>query len=227
VFDGQRASTVTAIESDVRLRESFQALAELPGPDLSPELRERIWLAVSGELPPVERRALVDRMATDPACAEAWRVAHEMWQSLHPADAATSVKRTTWWTSPWLAAAATVLVVTAVGIVSLVNRPPADEFRASPAYTVSSLIAADMPLPRDKFLLRWTPAPEGSRYQLRVTSEDLRVLVSAADLMTPEFVVLPAHLSALPNGAAVFWQIDVWLPTGERTTSPTFVVRVE
>lgn len=224
--DGEGDAPVTDIESDIRLRQSFQALAHLPAPALSDELRERIWLAVSAELPPVERRALVDRMATDPACAEAWRVAHEMWRALQPADAVPSA-HTAAWASPWLAAAATLLVATTIGIASLLNRPPADEFRTSPAYTVTSLIAAETPLPRDRFLLRWSAAPEGSRYQLRVTSEDLRVLVSAADLMTPEFVVLPAHLSTLPNGATVFWQIDVSLPTGERITSPTFVVRVQ
>lgn len=219
---------MTDPQSDVRLREPFQALSALPGPAPSDDVRERIWLAVSGELPPAERRALVDRMATDPACAEAWRVAHEIWRAFQPAANVARPIRATWRTSSWLAAAAVILLVTNVGIVSLLNnRPPADEFRAAPGYTVTSLIAADTSLPRGKFLLQWAPAPEGSRYQLRVTSGDLRVLVSAPDLMTPEFVVLPAQLSALPDGAAVFWQIDVALPTGERITSPTFVVRVK
>ena len=77
---------------------------------------------------------------------------------------------------------------TAIGVVSLLNPPPGDEFRASPAFVVESLVPADAALPRDAFRLRWTPGPEGSRYQVRVTTEDLQVLATAADLTAPEFV---------------------------------------
>jgi hypothetical protein len=218
---------VTELESDVRLRRAFTGLAERPGAEVSDDLRERIWLAVSGELPPVERRDLVERLAWDPACAEAWRVAHELWrasqESIEPAVVPT---RTTRWTSPWLAAAAAVLIAT-VGVVSLLDRSPIDEYRTSPGYTVASLVPDEMPLPRDAFRLRWTPGPDGSRYQVRVTTEDLRVLATAADLTVAELVVEPAALASLPDGATVFWQVDVSSPDGERITSRTFVVRVQ
>ena len=130
------------------------------------------------------------------------------------------------WTSSWLAAAAAVVLAATTGIVSLVNQPAADEFRTSPGYAVTSLVLADTPLPRSEFRLRWTPGPEGSRYQVRVTTEDLQVLTRATDVAAPEFVVPIAPLAVLPDGARVFWQVDVSLPTGERITSPTFVARV-
>jgi hypothetical protein len=60
-----------------------------------------------------------------------------------------------------------------------------------------------------------------------VTTEDLRVLATAADLMTAEFTVEPAVLAELPGGAGVLWQIETSLPNGDRVTSPTFVTRVE
>ena len=131
------------------------------------------------------------------------------------------------WTSPWLAAAAALLLSTTIGLVWLLNGPSGDEFRAPPGYVVESLVPADMPLPRDGFTLRWTPGPEGSRYQVRLTTEDLRVLATAADLTAPELVVEPAVLAGLPGGASVLWQVDVSLPAGQRITSPTFVTRVE
>jgi hypothetical protein len=218
---------VTKLESDVTLQEAFRSLAALPGPELSDERREQIWLAVSGELPPSERRALIDRIATDAASAEAWRVAHEMWLAFQPADRMASHGLVTRWSSRWLAAAATLAVAATIGIVSLLDSAPADEFRAMPGYVVTSLVAADTALPRDGFRLQWMPAPAGSRYQLRVTTEDLQVLATATDLAVTEFVVPRAQLAALPDGATVFWQVDVFLSTGERITSPTFVVHVK
>ena len=214
-------------ESDVTLQEAFRSLAELPAPEVSDELRERIWQAVSGELPPAERRALIDRMATDAACAEAWRVAHEMWMAHQPSGVLLPWRHRTPWTTPWLAAAATFLIVSAIGIVSLFDKAPANEFRASPGYVVASLVPADTPLPRNEFLLQWTSAAEGSRYQVRVTTEDLRVLATVTDLTTTQFVVPSAELAALRDGASVFWQVDASLPTGERITSPTFVALVK
>jgi hypothetical protein len=139
---------------------------------------------------------------------------------------AVTPARAVCWTPRWLAAAAALLVATTVGIVLLFDRPPADEYRTPPGYTVASLVPDDVPLSRDAFRLRWTPGPDGSRYQVRVTTEDLRVLATAADLTVAELVVEPAAFASLPDGATVFWQVDVSLPTGERNSSPAFAVRL-
>jgi hypothetical protein len=220
--------TVTGFESDVRLQTAFRALSESPAPEVSEEVVERIWLAVSGELPADERRELIDRMASDPACAEAWRVAHELWLSSQGFAEPSLVHPPTrrWW-SPRLAAAAALLVATTAAAVVMLNRPSVDEFRASPGYVVQSLVPADTLLPRAAFRLRWTPGPQGSRYQVRVTTDDLRVLATVADLTDSELVVAPDALLSLPDGATVFWQVDVSLATGERVTSPAFAVRIE
>jgi hypothetical protein len=216
---------VTGDGSDARLREAFRALADTSQADVSEELRERIWLAVSGELPAAERRELVDRMATDAACAEAWRVANELWQALQE-QGEVAPARVARWKSPWLAAAAALLVSTAVG-VWLLNQPSGDEFRASPDYVVESLVPEDVPVPRTAFRLRWTPGPIGSRYQVRVTTADLQLLAMPVDRATAEIVLDPEVLSTVPGGGSVLWQVDVLLPSGQRITSPTFVTRVE
>jgi hypothetical protein len=217
--------------SDERLAEAFQALADTQGAEVPEDLRERIWLAVSGTLPPEERREVIERTVTDPAAAEAWRVASEMWrasqESVAGGDAAQAPRPAGRWAPRWLAAAAVLVLGAAIGVVSLLNREPGDEFRASPGFVVESLLPAEAALPRDAFRLRWTPGPEGSRYRVRVTTEDLRVLATAADLTDAQFAVDPAVLAGLPVNGNVFWQVDVSLPNGQRLTSPTFITRVE
>jgi len=230
--DGEGDTPVTERRgSDERLAEAFRALGDTHGSEVPEDLRERIWLAVSGTLPPEERRELVERTATDPGCAEAWRVASELWRASQASavggTAVAAAGLVTRWAPRWLAAAAALLLVTTIGVVSLLNRPPADDFRASSGFVVESLVPADMPLPRGAFRLRWTPGPAGSRYQVRVTTEDLKLLATAADLTAPEFAVDPAVLAGLSSGARVFWQVDVSLANGERRTSSTFITRLE
>jgi hypothetical protein len=230
--DRERHTTVTEVRgSDERLADAFQALGDTDSADVPEDLRDRIWLAVSGALSPEERRDLVERTATDPGCAEAWRVASEMWRASQAravgGSAVAAPGLTRRWTPRWLAMAAALLLVSAIGVISLRNQRSGDEFRASSGFIVESLVPADMALPRDAFRLRWTPGPEGSRYQLRATTEDLQVLATAADLTAPEFVIERAVLSGLPGGASVFWQVDVSQPNGERLTSSTFITRVE
>jgi hypothetical protein len=225
--DGQGAEAVTDAAVDTRLRQAFETRAIVPRTEVSDELRDRIWLAVSGELPAADRRELIDRMASDAACAEAWRAACELWQASQGHAGVALRPDRMGWRSNWLLMAATILIATAVGVVSLLDTPPADEFRASPGYVVSSLVQAETSLPRDSFRLQWTPGPEGSRYQVRVATDDLQLLAIAADLTVAEFVVQPAAFARLTSGSSVFWQVDVTLPTGERITSPTFVARVQ
>jgi hypothetical protein len=241
VPDGDGDTTVTDVRgSDERLAEAFRAFGDTDDSEVQEDLRERIWLAVSGALPPEERRELVERTATDPGCAEVWRIASELWRASQAAaggdDAVAAPGLATRWTPRWLAAAAVLLLGTALGVFSILNRPAGDEFRSSAVrnaqgsgrgFFVKSLVPANVALPRDAFRLRWTRGSKGSRYQVRVTTEDLQVLAVAADLTEPEFTVEPAVLSRLPGGVPVLWQVEVSLPNGERLTSSTFSTRVK
>jgi hypothetical protein len=210
---------------DEALREAFQALGEsAPGP-CSEEDRERVWLAVSGELPAAERRALVERMATDRALAEAWRMANELWRaSQETAEAKAERRAPAWtWSMEWLAAAAVLMVVVTGAVVLWRGEPGGNVLRDQTPAAVESLVAPDAVLPRDAFRLRWTPGPAGSRYEVRVTTEELRLLATAADLTAPELVVTPAQLVDVASGARVLWQVDLVLPDGARVASQTFV----
>jgi hypothetical protein len=213
--------------ADESLREAFRALADTSRETCSEQDLERIWRAVAGELPAAERREVVDQLATDPACAEAWRVADELWRASQGESTISAAPPVRLWTRPWLATAAVLVLGVAIGLFSLLNRPQGDEFRNLRGYVVDSRVPSETLLPREAFRLQWTPAPQGSRYQVRVTTDDLRVLATAEDLTVPELVVERERLTSLPSGARVLWQVDAALPSGERVSSQTFVVRVQ
>jgi hypothetical protein len=164
-------------------------------------------------------------MASDPALAESWRIASELYREAPRAATSAPVRRSI---PSWMAAAAALLVAVGIGVVLRWSTPPVeDSFRNSEPYVVRSLVQSDATLSRDAFRLRWTPGPTGSRYQVRVTTEDLKVLTTVSGLTTPEFVVSSDVLSTLTPGSLVFWQVDVVLPDGNTVPSPTFAVRVQ
>jgi hypothetical protein len=219
--------------SDARLIDAFQSIGPANEAELPADVRERIWIAVSGSLPPDERREIVDRTATDPAYAEAWRVAHALWVAAEAADGAEAaaspvgVRGSSRKSVPgWFAAAAVVVLTAALGVVLPVNRQPADEYRATPTYAPLSRLPANAVLPRNDVRLRWTPGPDGTRYLVRVTTEDLDVVATASDVSEPELRLEPALLAGRPANAVVLWQVEASLPTGERVTSQTFVIRI-
>ena len=150
--------------SDERLAAAFRATVDGPEAVLPESDVERIWLAVSGALPAEERRAVVAQTAVSAVHAEAWRVAHELWQASQARTPATADAqppgRTRRWTIQWISAAAVLLVGTTLGLVTLRTPPQSDAFRSSPGYAVHSRVADDARLPRAAFRLRWAPGPD-------------------------------------------------------------------
>jgi hypothetical protein len=224
-------------------RQAFQDLAGTPGPGCSGEDLARIWSAVRGELEADERHAIVERLAADPALAEAWRVAHALAAELSPETDVRQVaagdseprlrswrlplRLASWRPSPRLAIAAVLVLGVSIAVLTSRNDSGPAVFRDAGGWTAQSLLAPDAALPRSAFRLRWTAAPEGARYQVRVTTEDLRLLATVADLTTVEVTIDAGQLAALPSGARVLWQVETTFPDGERTRSSTFVTRIE
>jgi hypothetical protein len=226
VFEAERDATVTERPAaDEKLREAFQSLGQGSPEKPSPGDLDLVWRAVTEELPAPERRALVDRMASEPALAESWRIARELYRDAPQLRAAVPPGRA--WNPWWMSAAAALLIAAGVGLILQLSSPAVEEtFRSPDRYVVDSLVLSDTALPRDAFRLRWTPGPEGSRYHVRVTTEDLQVLTTASDLLVAELVVSSDRLAAVPSGARVFWQVDVALPEGNTVSSQTFVATV-
>ena len=216
----------TSQDADDRLRNAFQSLGADSPVDCPEEDVERVWRAVSGDLPVDERRDVVDRMASQPAVADAWRVALELRRAQQDGVPLLPGRTPRSWAPAWIGLAALLVMAVGVGLVQF-SRSPVDTFREAGRYVVESLVTSDATLPRDAFVLRWKGGPDGSRYQVRVTTEDLRVLTTATELTSPELKVPPELLADLAPGARVLWQVVVALPGGETVSSQTFVVRAE
>jgi hypothetical protein len=212
--------------TDDALREAFQWPVPA-GHACTPEDLDRIARTLDGDLPAAERRQLVKRLSTDPALAEAWRVTHQLRPDRPAARVrSTAARRPLALPSSWIAAAAVAAL--AIGAVMVLRyQPSAGALRDSGVYTIESRLADGMSLPRDGFRLQWNPGPQDARYQVRITTEDLRLLTAVADLTEPEVIVSPATLANVAAGSRIFWQVEGLLPGGERIVSPTFVVRVQ
>jgi hypothetical protein len=214
-------------EADERLRAAFRAREPRAGERVEHPSGDDLWAAVRGELGAERRRAIVDHTAACAACAEAWRLAVEMAPEGIPAvvPRVARARPAFHWLAP-LAAAAAVAVAVGAGLWQWRAPGSVPAYRGGGAGEVQSLVGDGEALPRDDFRLRWSAGPEGSRYDLRVTTESLEVVADAAGLAETSYVVPPSALSAVPSGGRVLWRVEVAPPDGGRTASRTFVTRV-
>jgi hypothetical protein len=211
-------------ERTAGLRAAFAALADDP-PAGEPADPERVLRAVRGELSAAETAELVERAATDPATAEAWRLALAL-EGSSAAAVVTPMPRRRW---PWLvglAAAASLLVAVGLPLLRTQLRPQAPFLRGGEQPAVTSRLGDRQALPRERFLLRWSAAPAGSLYDVVVSDGDLNVRFRGRQLETPELLVPAAALERLAPGAEVLWRVEVLAPDGSRNSSETFVQRL-
>jgi hypothetical protein len=207
-----------------RLRESYlESLRERATASGEPPDAERIWDAVSGALPPDERRRIVDRVAADPAWAEAWRLASEVYRDTSAASAPPRL----WLRHPYLAAAASLAILVGAGILAREVLAPAPIYRTPGAGGIESLVPEDQAVPRENLVLRWTGAEPGARYEVTVTTESLLVVTTARDLEKPEYRVPAERLSEIPPGGKLYWQVRARLPGGSEDRSRTFVATIQ
>jgi hypothetical protein len=212
---------------EARLREAFRALSEREAVGEGDVDTLRVWRAVAGELGPEERREVIDKVALEPGYAEAWRLATELFEASGgaratpaPADALPGPRGNRLFRSPYLLAAAAAILVGFLGVIlSRAIAPPEPVYRGGP---VVPLTGVEEALPRDDFRLRWK-SPEGARFDIRVTTEDLRILATASDLASADYVVPAERLQGLSPGAKVLWQVEAKLADGSVAQSGTFI----
>jgi hypothetical protein len=238
-----------------RLRAAFRS-GDAPEQDGEPVDPDRIWRAVTGESSPEERREVIARVAADPAWATAWRLAHALSQAAAaaPQEAPASVtspadlraRRDTEgsrsrgrrfhfaWSRPvWGAVATAALVLIVVGVSVQQAGVPGQEggdtptLRGGDTLAVVSRLPEDAPLPRADCVLRWSEAPEGTRWSLQLSSEDLSLVHRADSLTKSEYRVPAEVLAAVPPGTKLLWQVEARLPDGQVRRSATFVNRIQ
>ncbi|HEV8582257.1 MAG TPA: zf-HC2 domain-containing protein [Thermoanaerobaculia bacterium] len=209
-----------------KLRAAFAAPAAAPNPESCPA-PETIWAAVRGELPPRELREVVDHTAVCAACAEDWRLAAELIRESSAAPAAVPGKvlqgRFGRWRPLTAAAALAAGLLIAVGIYRLGDfGPKQPTYREAESTAIRSLMPADQPLPRQGAVLRWSPVAGAESYDVRVSTEDLRLVLTAESRKEPSYAIPESALSSLAPGTKLLWQVDAVLPDGSRRSSPTF-----
>jgi hypothetical protein len=206
--------------------------AEIDGGAEDPE---RIWSAAAGESSPEEMQALAQQAASDPRLALAWRLARELGAGSGEADRVRAgvgavdrslpVRRgwRVWQVAATLAAA--LLLV--AGLLLLVPPGPAPE----PAWRNGDSSARLLPeiedgasRPRAAFVLQWreagTPRDPATRFSVRLTTADLRVVYEDSDFATPRATVPEEALAAWPARTTFYWQAEARLPDGRRISSP-------
>ena len=210
-----------------RLQRAFASLeGRSPGPGC-PE-PERLWSAARGELPAHVVRPLVLHLVECGACAEGWRLAREVEPRLVPAPAVAArpvPARPSWTFWGALAAGMTVALAASVVLHQQPERTPG--FREGTRNDIRSLVPESDALPRDRCVLRWSPGPEGTTYNLQVATERLEKISEARGLTSAAYQVPPPVLASLPSGAKLLWRVEAVAPDGARATSATFVARVE
>ena len=202
------------------LSERARAFEACPDP-------ERIWDAACGELDSTTTRELVEHIGTCPACAEAWRLARELPPSEQARDSAVTsgTSRLPAWNLGRIAIAA--MIVLAVGLASRLDRPGEETIERGSGVAVESLLPPGTALPRSDFRLRWRPGPEGTRYDLLLTTGDLVVVAQVRDLSEPQYLVPTDTLETISANSELLWRVEMVLPDGRHVASPAFVVRIE
>jgi hypothetical protein len=232
--------------SDDRLREDFASAQNIAVDVASCPDTSLIWGSAAEELTGDENESLLRHTTTCGACAAAWRLARELLAedlpqmlsdetSGKPIDEPSRFaggRRPTARSRPWwlgLAAAATlVLAVSFLAIQQFQNVGPDEPvYRTPSGGGLASEIDPSTPMPRDDLILRWSGAPDGTTYDLRVTTDRLAPLHRTFGIERTEHSVPEDALADLPPGAVILWNVTAHLPDGRRWTSNSFRATVE
>jgi hypothetical protein len=210
------------------VRRDFAALDDRESARTACPAPEAIWGAVHAAASAREARAIAEHVAACPSCAADWRLAMRAPDRPVAAEVATAERsRRLFPRLVPLAAvsAAALLAAVALFVVRQGQAPPS--YRMPERAQIGSLLADGAALNADRFILQWSPGPEGTRYAVRVSTRQLTRLAGAEALVEPRYQVPREALSRLGHGDVVLWQVEAILPDGRRLASGTFTVRVE
>lgn len=208
-----------------RLRAAFQAPAgPAPAPETCPA-PETLWAGVRGELQPQQMRDVLDHTASCASCAEDWRLAAEVEREASRGATAAPGKVIVGRFGRFRSLAAAAAI--AAGLLVAVNvyrdsGPREPTYREAGQTDVRSLLPEGQALPRQGAVLRWTPVPGATSYDVQVSTEDLQVVATAQGQTGTEYRIPESGLAGLAPGTNLLWQVDAVFPDGTRRSSPTF-----
>jgi hypothetical protein len=218
--------------TDAELREDFQEATRPPGSRADCIAHELLVEAAAGDADRSTRREIAAHLGKCSSCAQEYRLmraTRAFAEEASPPRPRALTIRVPLWRRPvvWAAAAAAAV---AVLILPVALRDPggprAPVLREEEAAVPRSLVANAEGLPRDRFVLRWSAAPLGSRYSVVVSARDLTPLYEQSGLTKAEVVVPAADLASVRPGDEIIWMVTTLLPDGRRLSSPAFSVRL-
>jgi hypothetical protein len=209
------------------LRDAFASMAEVAGEGEDCPRSEDLWESARGRLGRREQEGVILHLGECTACATAWRLARDLQEGETPAVLRVAPAR--WFSRAWVPLAAAAVIVAAIGLTVQFRSP---EREAASAYRAQERdwirpLAVEGPLPRDRCLLRWTPGPAGTVYEVRVTTEDLEPVARGRGLDQAEYLVPPTALDRVPRGGKILWQVTAHLPDDSRVDSRSFTYEVQ
>jgi hypothetical protein len=216
-----------------RMRQEFASVRNLAGDGRACPSAAELWDSAMETIHVTENEKIVLHLAACGVCAASWRMAGEMQKEATQQNGLRgTVRRSRQLVRPrWvgLAAAAVLIMVAGIVIVRQLETvtPPQPAYRAAPWGDLAPLTDPAVPLPRNDMTLRWKGAPQGTIYDLRVTTDRLVSLHRAFDIETTSYQVPSEKLAALPPGSIVFWTVTARLPDGRIWNSRAFQARVE
>ncbi len=206
------------------LRDAFASFAEVAGAGAACPGADELWDAAAGRGERARVEAVVLHLGECGVCAAAWRVARDLQQAVAGARVLTGPRR--WYRRTWVqvVAAAAALIFAAGLAVQLgtARREATAEFRGREGDWIRPLVIDGQPLERERCVLRWTPGPKGTVYDVRVLTEDLEPVARGRGLERAEFVVPAASLVRLPSGSRIVWQVTAHPPGDGTVDSRSF-----
>lgn len=214
---------------DARLREAFGHAGEDTGGSADCPDDETLWRVARGETDGATTGRVLDHVTGCPACTESWRMARAIADEAGVEKSNVVPLRRV---SPvWMVAAvAAGILMTLLVLPSILERDdgvPADEFRVPGGVVLESRLDESTALPRDRAMLSWEGAPEGTVYSVEVVDADLAVLTRSGEQERTEFLIPAEILSSIPPGGKIYWRVEALLPDSTRVVSPVFVLELQ
>ncbi|MCA9706040.1 MAG: hypothetical protein KDK70_09355 [Myxococcales bacterium] len=210
---------------------------------------EALWEAVRGEAEPAQVAALVDRMADDRALAEDWRMARAFAAAAdedaaadegagegkgEPASLPTEVAADEpasrgdylrWGALVALVAAAVLLVLAWPRGGASPYEP--DDGRMRGASGGIEALRGEGPVSAGDAVLQWSEVPGAVRYELHVSTGDLRPRLHERDVRGTSWTLPAEVLREAAKGETLLWRVEAVTADGTRVTSETFALTVQ
>ena len=210
---------VTPGIADDRLRSAWAALGAGPAREPCPEPGV-LFDGAAGLLPPADRDALIDHLAVCGTCSAEWRMATQL-QPVQSAKVILGPAR--WWAAGGGIAALAALLLF---VLQPMPRAP-DPWRAvDDSHELATSLSNGSVLPRSAFTLSWTGGAPDDRFIVHLSGVDLDPIYASEPTAERTWTAPPEALAELPDGAALYWQVEVLAADGSRARSATFAVRL-